>query len=340
MHISSRNFGMIGISLILLLALAAPAMAQNRIFQGKVTDDKGQPVVGAQITIQAMDSKTRQYTTKTDKKGTWIYMGIAAGEYRVIARANGFAPNSRQPFAATIQAPTVIDIQLVPGSSEGKLPFEYSEQEIEQMRKEQEKAEKRKQFSAEVQATFDAGLKLAAEGKHEEAIAEFKKALEKDPEQPNIMANMADSYSKMDKNTEALEIYEKAIALRPDDAALYTNKGVILSKIGKNTESQEAFKKAASLNPAASAQNFYNIGATLVNNGKMAEAAESFKQAIAADPNFAEAYYQLGMCLSGKAETMPDAIKALETYIKIGKKPDQIDTSKQIIDYLQKSLKK
>ena len=80
MHISSRNFGMIGISLILLLALAAPAMAQNRIFQGKVTDDKGQPIVGAQITIQATDSKTRQYTTKTDKKGAWIYMGIAAGE--------------------------------------------------------------------------------------------------------------------------------------------------------------------------------------------------------------------------------------------------------------------
>jgi tetratricopeptide (TPR) repeat protein len=339
MHISSRNFGLIGISLILLLALAVPTMAQNRIFQGKVTDDKGQPIVGAQITIQATDSKTRQYTTKTDKKGAWIYMGLAAGEYRVIARANGFAPNAKGPYAATIQAPIVIDLQLVPGS-DGKLPFEFSEQEMEQMKKEQEKAEKRKQFSAEVQATFDAGLKLAAEGKYEEAIAEFKKALEKDPEQPNILANMADSYSKMDKNTEALEIYEKAIALRPDDAALYTNKGVILSKIGKNTESQEAFKKAASLNPAASAQNFYNIGATLVNNGKMPEAAESFKQAIAADPNFAEAYYQLGMCLSGKAETMPDAIKALETYIKIGKKLDQIDTSKQIIDYLQKSLKK
>lgn len=339
MHISMRNFGLIGISVILLLALAMPAMAQNRIIQGKVTDDKGQPIVGAQITIQALDSKARQYTTKTDKKGAYIYMGIAAGEYRVIARASGFAPTYKQPVKPTIQDPSVIDLQMAPGA-DGKLPFEFTEQEIEQLKKEQEKAEKRKQFSAEVQATFDAGLKLASEGKHEEAIAEFKKALEKDPEQPNILANMADSYSKLDKNTEAVEIYDKAIALRPDDAALYTNKGVILSKMGKNSESQEAFKKAASLNPAASAQNFYNIGATLVNNGKTQEAAESFKQAIAADPNFAEAYYQLGMCLSGKLETMPDAIKAFETYLKIGKKADQIETSKQIIDVLQKSIKK
>ena len=339
MQISYRNFGLIGVSLILLLALAAPVVAQNRIVQGKVTDDKGEPIVGAQITIQAMDSKSRQYVTKTDKKGTYIYMGIAAGDYRVIARAKGFSPTYKQPVRPTIQDASVIDLQMTPGP-EGKLPFELSDQEREQMEKEAEKAKQRKESSAEVQAMFDSGLKLASEGKNEEAIAEFKKALEKDPEQPNIMANMADSYSKLNKNDEALEIYKKAIGLRPDDAALYTNMGVILSKMGKDAESQEAFKKAASLNPASSAQNFYNIGATLVNNGKTDEAAESFKQAIAADPNFAEAYYQLGMCLSGKTETMPDAIKAFESYLKIGKKPDEIETAKQIIDVLQKSIKK
>ena len=340
MHISSRHFVLIGVVLLLLIALTLPAVAQNRIFQGKVNDDKGQPVVGAQITIQAMDSKTRVYTTKTDKKGAWIYMGIAAGEYRVVVRATGFQPAFRQPFSATIQAPTNIDFTLNPGASDGKLPFEYTDQEREQLQKEVEKAEKRKAFSAEVQTLFDSGLKLSQEGKYEEAIAEFKKALEKDPEQSNILGNMADSYSKMNKNDEALETYKKAIAIKADDAALYTNMGVLLSKMGKNTESQEAFKKAATLNPGSSAQNFYNIGATQVNNGKAAEAAESFKQAIAADPTFAEAYYQLGMCLSGKTETMPEAIKAFETYIKIGKKADQIETSKQIIDVLQKSIKK
>ena len=338
MHISSRKFSIFVISLI-LLALAVPAMAQNRIIQGKVTDDKGQPIVGAQVSIQALDSKSRVYPVKTDKKGTYIYMGIPAGDYRVVVRAAGFQPNYKQPVRATIQEPSVVDIQLTPGS-DGKLPFELTSEELEQMKKETEKAEKRKQSSAEVQALFDAGLKFAGEGKHEEAIAEFKKALDKDPEQANIMGNMAESYSKLDKNDEALEVYKKAIVIAPDNAALFTNMGVLLSKMGKNAESQDAFKKAAALNPASSAQNFYNIGATLVNNGKSQEAAESFKQAIAADPNFAEAYYQLGMCLSGTVDTMPDAIKAFETYIKIGKKADQIETSKQIIDVLRKSLPK
>jgi tetratricopeptide (TPR) repeat protein len=339
MHTSVRKSSFL-VTILLLLALAAPALAQNRIVQGKVVDEKDQPVVGAQITIQALDSKTRVYSTKTDKRGTYIYMGIPPGEYRVVVRASGFQADYKQPVRPSIQEPVVVDFKLTPGASDAKLPFEFSEQELDQLKKEQEKAEKRRQSSAEVQALYDSGLKLAGEGKHEEAIEEFKKALEKDPEQANIMGNMAESYVKLEKNDEALDIYKKAIAIAPDNAALYTNMGVLLSKMGKNAESQEAFKKAASLNPASSAQNYYNIGATLVNNGKSQEAAESFKQAIAADPGFSEAYYQLGMCLSGKVETMPDAIKAFESYIKIGKKPDQVETAKQMIDVLQKSVKK
>ncbi len=337
MHISSRKLAFFAGCLVVVM-LALPAMAQNRIVKGKITDDKGQPIIGASIVIQATDSKVRTYTTKTDKKGSYIYMGLPAGEYYIIARAQGFSPNYA-PAKPTIQQETVIDLALTPGPDQ-KLPFEMTQQELEQIKKEAEKAEKRKAVSAEVQAQFDAGLQLAQQGKDLEAIEEFKKALAKDPEQTNIMGNMAESYSKLGKDAEALEIYQKAIATKPNDAALYTNMGVILSKMGKNAESQEAFKKAAALNPAASAQNFYNIGATLVNNGRTAEAADAFKQAIAADANFAEAYYQLGMCLSGKPDTMPDAIKALQKYIQIGQKPDQVEVAKQIITALQQSLKK
>jgi tetratricopeptide (TPR) repeat protein len=339
MHISSRKFGFLGGFLFVLLMLAMPAMAQNRIFQGKVTDEKGQPVVGAKILIQAMDGQ-RKYDTKTNKKGEWIYMGIAAGDYRVVVRAEGFAPDYRQPLRASIQDPAVADFKLNPGDPNQKLGFELSAQEIEQIKAEQKKLAERKQSSTEVQTLFTAGIDLAAQGKHEEAIAEFQKALALDPEQSNIIGNMAESYSKLGKDNEALAAYEKAIAVNPNDAALYTNMGVVLSRLGKNAESQEAFKKAATLNPGASAQSFYNIGATLVNNGKTQEAAEQFKAAISADPNFAEAYYQLGMCLSGKPETMPDAIKALQKYIEIGKKPDEVETAKAIIQALQQAMKK
>ena len=50
------------------------------------------------------------------------------------------------------------------------------------------------------------------------------------------------------------------------------------------------------------------------------KATDALKRAIAADPSFAEAYYQLGMCLSANPDTIPAAIEALNKYIQIGQK--------------------
>ncbi len=334
MQNSIRKFGVLATSLVfLVLSLSLPAMAQNRIVKGKVTNDKGEPIVGAQITILGMDVK-REYTVKTDKKGEYFYMGIPYGTYRIVCRAQGYQPDYAQGVTPSISEERDVPFKLNPGPDH-KLPFEMTAQELERVKQDAAKAEKQKAVGAEVKASFEGGLKLAQEGKYAEAIAEYKKALEKDPEQPYVLANMADAMSKNNQNEEALATYQKAIALKPDDGAMYTNMGVLLGKMGKVTESQEAFKKAASVNPGAAGQNFYNLGATLVNSGKTAEAAEAFKQAIAADPNFAEAYYQLGLCLSGSQSTIPDAIKALEKYTQIGQKADQVEVAKQLISVLQ-----
>lgn len=327
---SIRRCGPAVVSLILVAFFALPLVAQNRIVKGKVTNDKGEPVQGAVIKIQGTDVK-REYTCKTDKKGEYIYMGIPFGEYRIIVRAQGYMPDFAQGVKPTIAADSEVSFQLKPGQSDMKLPFEMSQEEVSKAKEEYAKAEKQKAASAEVKGFFDAGLQLAQQGKYAEAIEQYDKALEKDNDQPYIHAQKADALSKSDKLPQALEEYQKAIALRPDDAAMYTNMGVLLGKMGKVAESQEAFKKAASVNPAAAGQNFYNLGATLVNSGRAAEAAEAFRQAIAADPNFAEAYYQLGMCLSGSQATIPDAIKALEKYIQIGKNAEQVEVAKQII---------
>jgi hypothetical protein len=37
---------------------------------------------------------------------------------------------------------------------------------------------------------------------------------------------------------------------------------------------------------------------------------------------------------------MPDAIKALQKYIQIGQRPDQVEVAKEIIKALEQSIKK
>jgi tetratricopeptide (TPR) repeat protein len=331
MSISTRKvFLPTAISLALLLTLALPAAAQSRSVKGKVTDEKGQPVAEAQITIQGTDI-VRTLNTKTNKKGEYMYiLGLQLGTYRVVVRKAGYQPQYKENIRPGTQEEYVVDFTLVPGP-DSKLPFEMTEAERKEQQKQLEEQKRRSQFSAEIKAYFENGVKLSDQGMYAEAIAEFNKALEKVPDQPVVIARIAEAYLKLDKNEEALANYKKAIELAPNDSGLYSNMGVALSKMGKTAESQEAFKKAAALNPAAAALNFYNLGVTMVNGGKAAEAAEAFKQAIAADPGFAEAYYQLGMALSGKQETIPAAIEALKKYIEIGKKPDQVEVAKQII---------
>lgn len=330
MSISPRKVMLLAISLIgLVLILALPAAAQNRIIKGTVTDEAGKPLQNVAISIQGVDV-SRQYNVKTDKKGQYLYMGIPAGQYRVVAHFKGYEPDFVAGLSPTISAESVANFQLRSGQDR-KLPFELTPEEQEKAKAEQAKAEGKRKMAGEVKVIFDAALAMAQAGKYDEAIVEYKKALALDSDQPYIEANMADAYSKTDKLEDALAAYQRAIALKSDDPAIITNLGVVLGKMGKTAESQEAFKKAAAMNPAAAAQNYYNLGATMVNSGKMAEAADAFRQAIAADPNFAEAYYQLGMCLSGSDASIPDAIKALQKYIEISKAPEQIEVAKQII---------
>ena len=334
MHFSIRRFFLPAVILMgLILISALPGLAQSRIIKGKITDDKGQPIAGAQVQIQGMDVY-RNFNVKTDKKGQFFYLlGIQAGTFRIIARAQGFQPEYQENVRPQLSEETEVNLQLKPGADH-KLPFEMSEAERAEAVKKYEDAKKRQAMSAEVQTTFKLGAQLSEEGKYDEAIVEFNKALEKLPDEPVIHAAIANAKAKQGKNDEAITSYEKAISLNPKDPTFHTGLGVLLNSMGKVAESQAAFKKAAELDPASAAQNFYNIGVTLVNGGKAAEAAEAFKQSIAADPNFAEAYYQLGMSLSGKQDTIPAAIEALKKYIAIGKKPEQIEVAKQIISAL------
>jgi tetratricopeptide (TPR) repeat protein len=91
-------------------------------------------------------------------------------------------------------------------------------------------------------------------------------------------------------------------------------------------EATEALQKAAQLDPQMAGKAYFNMGANLVNGGQSDKAADFFKKATDADPNYAEAWYQLGSLLmakgtvdakTGQQTYPPDTAPALQKYLQL-----------------------
>src|SRR5258707_12851388 len=84
--ITSRLAWQAVVSSVVVLGFALPAAAQGMI-TGTVVDAKGQPVADAKITIEQTDGVTRKFETKSDKKGSFIQIGLQSAAYKVTAVA-------------------------------------------------------------------------------------------------------------------------------------------------------------------------------------------------------------------------------------------------------------
>jgi tetratricopeptide (TPR) repeat protein len=263
---------------------------------------------------------------KSDKKGHWFYTGLPLGTYDISCEIDGKVVDQVKGVRSKYGDTTVVDFDaqkaqqqqaaMQQAAQSGTLTKEQergltAEQKAaleKQMKEQSESSKKNKAQNDELNAA-----KTAAQAKdYPTAEQHFQKAGEIDPNQIAIWAGLGDmeyqwamSQPATQRNAtleKAAEAYKKALALKPDDAALYNQLGNVYGAEGKVPEATEALTKAAQLDPQMAAKAYYNLGANLVNTGKSDEAADFFKKAIDADPNYADAHYQYGICLMAKAQ--------------------------------------
>ena len=171
------------------------------------------------------------------------------------------------------------------------------------------------------------------------------------------MSHMADCYiGRGDSKTAAderqadyalaVEAYKKAIDLNPDDPVYHNNYALALVKTKKIDDAQAELNKAAQLDPSSAGKYYYNLGAVLANVGQADAAGDAFKKSIAADANYAEAYYQLGIVLVGKATTSPDGkiipppgtLDAFQKYLQLAPNGPNAEAAKAMITSMGASL--
>jgi len=283
---TGRLFRVTFLAALVALGLALPATAQNLVV-GKVTDIKGQPVEGAVITI-SQPSSGRKYETKSGKDGTYTQVGLIAGAYEIVVSKEGVGTSKGNINVRGGRVPA----NFVLGVSAGE----------------------------GMSRTFEEGVALSATGDYDAAIGKFMEALKTNPQCADCYYNIGVANAGKKDFPKAEEAFKKAIEQKPS-AEAYNGLASVYTAQRKVEEAAEAGKKAAELSAAAgggtaSPDATYNQGVILWNAGKIAEAKVLFEQVIAANPNHAEAHYQLGMALVNEGN-LKGAGAEFETYLKL-----------------------
>jgi tetratricopeptide (TPR) repeat protein len=304
---------------VFALSFAAVASAQTGQIRGKVLDAQGQPVPDAKIVIDFKGNITRVNETKTDKRGTYIQVGLQIGPYEVTASKGELT----QTLKATVNAgaATALDFTLTPSTGGGAMSADEAKA-MEAKRK-------------ELEGRYVAAVGMLDAGQVDEGIAALKLLMAETGGCAVCEVKIGDALWKKNDEAGAEAAYKRAIAADAKMADAYAQLANLYNQQKKFDQASEMSKKANELAGAGAAGGgnasvVFNQGIIFWNQSKIPEAKAQFEQAIKIDPNLAEAHYWLGMALVNEGD-LPGSKASFEKYLSLAPTGQYADTAKGIL---------
>jgi tetratricopeptide (TPR) repeat protein len=354
---------------ILVLGLCLPpAFAQaSGTVKGVCKDAQGNPVADG-VVIWANQDNGQKYTLKTNKKGEYFSLGLTPGKYNVMLYKSaddqkaGKEMDHVNGFVVKLDENSV-DFDVKKEQEDAAKGKGVSAEQLKQMQEQQAKVEKEKSTVGKLNDKLNAA-RTAAEANppdYDTAIAALTEATQMDATRDLIWFKLGDYYrlsatkqtdpaEKQKRLDSAVESYQKAVDLKkgtPDKdaakqaqnlAAYYNNLADAYYRAKKIDDAVKTYELAAQTDPPSAAQAYFNIGAVLTNSGKPDEANAAFDKCLAADPNRAEAYYQKGLNLLGKATLQgdktiapPGTAEAFQKYLELSPTGPNAQSAKDLL---------
>jgi tetratricopeptide (TPR) repeat protein len=327
---------------VLVAALCVPsvfAQASGSV-KGVCKDAQGNPFADA-VVVWVNTDNGQKYTLKTNKKGEYFSLGIAPGTYTVTLYKNADDLKANKEtdhvkgFHAQIDENTV-DFDVKKEQESAAKGQGLTPEQLKQMQEAQAKQSKEVNTVKALNEKLLAAKTASDAGDFDGAIAILTEANQVDATRDLVWFKLGDAYrlsapkqtdtaEKQKRFGEAADSYAKAIELKQDAiksgkdkdpnatrnlAAYYNNMADAYNRAGRIDDAVKTYELAAQADPSSVAQSYFNIGAVLTNAGKVDDAVVAFDKCIAADPTRAEAYYQKGVNLLGKATLQGDKMVA------------------------------
>jgi tetratricopeptide (TPR) repeat protein len=249
--------------------------------EGTVLNPDNQPVADAKIQLKHSETG-KFFNLASNKKGIFSGGDLIPGNYTLKCEKSGYKTYT-------------FELQLPPATVQ-KIDITLAYEDTMEQKKQKEAL-----------SFFEKGVNLTKEDKTEEAIKEFRKALE----------------------------------LKPDFGEAYLNMGILLFQGNKDEEAEKALLKVLELKPdepkskEVLADIYFEKGRGLVQENKPEEALSKLKQAYGFRPDHAYVNFLLGYLYFNK-DMKEEAIRHFEAFLLLEPNSPNAEKAKQALARLKK----
>ncbi len=298
------------------LGFAQAGRGKGRL-TGNVIDEKGQPVLTAEVKIEFERGGMKDKAT-VNNKGEWGFIGLGTGQCIVTATADGYLDASEVVHVQQLEQNKFVSLVLKEDKEKKiRLHDEVSLQEL------------------------DKGNQLFAERKFDEALQIFLTFATINPNVYQIYFNIGDVYREKGEFDKANEQYNIALAKAKEKADVVmqakalASLGEICLRQEKMKEAQEFFTQSIALNPKDEIL-AYNVAEIFFGKNQTDKAIEYYQLAIQIKPEWSEPYLKMGYAYLNKGD-MAKAIASLNEFLKHDPESPQAPVVKSLIESLTKA---
>ncbi len=299
-------------SLILPHALSAQAPNQLGRIVGNVKITRGdfppRPVL-VSLTFRGATIES----VYTDDQGRYGFYNLVANQYRVNINDDSYNPVSELVEVNPKTNPmNMLLITLVPSANTKKdpLPGRVAGSNPYLI----DPAEYYRRFPKKTIKEFEKGVEAEKQGKTDDAIEHYEKAINNSPNFYPAHNNLGTAYLSRQKFSEAQSQFEAALKANQNDVEAHFNLANVLLLTERYPAAEHEIDEGLHRQPDSAFGHFLQ-GSLYSRTGRPELAEKSLQSALQLDPKMSQAYLQL-VNLYLQQKRTPEAMNELEAYLK------------------------
>lgn len=301
-------------TLALIFTLAVSAAAQSRgtlRVAGKVLDETGKPVVGAQVSAAKKgEVKPDTFTATTNDKGEYALNGMAAGEWVLESKKDGLAASVISTVLVEGERTKTVDIKM---GAPAAAPVDPS---------------------VEIGAEDKRAVTLAQAGKIPEARKVYEDLLVKYPTVYGLHMRLAAMYAAEKNPQKGLEHIKLALEKEPENVDFKVLQAELMME-AEDREGAKAVLATIDMTKVKDSRVFVNGAINDINSGKSEEAVATLTKLMEVFPQDATLLYYRARAYI-VATKLPEAKADLEKFLATAPTAPQAADAKRLLEQLNK----